>query len=186
VLFRIFTIFAVAALAISTWILTSPRHRIQPENAGNRGNLPGYFLKNAILTDYDLTGAPGVRIEAERIDQVVQSDLVQLYNVKVNYQPPSGESWTLIGDTAQLTPGAKVVNVQGNVKLTGEAVGRDAEIPVVRTDTLSYNIPDSIVSTAADVSLEFGPHILMARGLVANLKDQTMRLEYKVNGRFHP
>ena len=185
-LFRIFTILAVAALAISTWILTSPRHRVQPENAAGKGSLPGYFLKNANLIDYDVTGAPGLRIEAERIDQVVQSDLVQLYNVKVNYQPPSGESWTLVGDTAQLTPGAKVVNVQGNVKLTGEAVGRDSEIPVVRTDTLSYNIADGIVSTTADVSLEFGPHILMARGLVANLKDQTMRLEYKVNGRFHP
>lgn len=186
VLFRIFTILAVAALAVIVWNQTSSRHGIQPDAAAAKGSLPGYFLKNAVLTDFDLAGAPSVRIEAERIEQVAQSDLVQLYNVKVDYQPPSGESWILVGDTAQLTPGAKVVKVQGNVKLTGEAIGRDAGIPVVRTDTLSYNIPDNIVSTAADVSLEFGPHILLSRGLVANLKDQTMRLESRVNGHFRP
>jgi LPS export ABC transporter protein LptC len=185
-LFRLFTLLAVAALIVSTLILTSPRHRIQPDGDAGRGSLPGYFLKNAVLTDYDATGTAGVRIEAERIDQIVQSDLVQMYNVKVDYQPPSGESWTLTGDTAQLTPGAKIVQVQGNVKLTGEATGRDELIPTVRTDSLSYNITDAVVSTAADVRLEFGSHILTARGLNANLKDQTMRLESRVNGRFHP
>jgi lipopolysaccharide export system protein LptC len=186
VLLRIFTLLAVAALVISTLILTSPRHRLKPDSDLGAGSLPGYFLKNAILTDYDATGAPGVRIEAERIDQIAHSDQVQLYNVKVDYQPPSGESWTLVGDTAQLTPGAKVVQVQGNVKLTGEASGRDELIPTVRTDSLTYNIAEAVVTTAADVRLEFGAHILTARGLNANLKDQTMRLESRVNGRFHP
>ncbi|HEY2682345.1 MAG TPA: LPS export ABC transporter periplasmic protein LptC [Steroidobacteraceae bacterium] len=185
-LFRLFTIIAVAALGIFTWILTSPAHRQRLESDNSHGSLPGYFLKNAVMTDYDAQGNPAVRIEAERIDQVVNSDQVALYNVKVDYQPPSGESWTMVGDSAHLTPGDKVVNVQGNVKLTGDALGREGDVPVVRTDSLSYNIPEGIVSTQADVRLEFGPHVLMARGLVANLKDQTMRLENKVNGRFHP
>jgi LPS export ABC transporter protein LptC len=185
-LFRIFTLLAVAALIISTVILTSPRHRIKPDSDSGAGSLPGYFLKDAILTDYDSSGAPGVRIEAQRIDQIAHSDQVRLSNVKVDYQPPSGESWILVGDTAELAPGAKVVQVQGNVTLTGEAVGRDELIPTVRTESLTYNIPDAVVSTEADVSVQFGSQVLTARGLNANLKDQTMRLESRVNGRFHP
>jgi lipopolysaccharide export system protein LptC len=185
-LFRLFTIIAVASLGIFTWFLTSPGHRLKPDGALNLAGQPGYFLKDAVMTDFDAGGDPGVRIEAQRIDQVAQSDQVTLSNVKVQYQPPSGEAWTLVGDTAQLAPGAKVVNVQGNVQLTGEAVGRNAGIPVIHTDNLSYNIPAGLVSTSADVRLDFGPHSLMAHGLVANMKDETIRLESKVNGRFHP
>jgi lipopolysaccharide export system protein LptC len=34
--------------------------------------------------------------------------------------------------------------------------------------------------------MEYGRHILTARGLTANLKERTMHLESKVNGRFLP
>jgi lipopolysaccharide export system protein LptC len=36
------------------------------------------------------------------------------------------------------------------------------------------------------VRIEFGAHTLTARGMVANLKERTMHLEQKVNGRFQP
>ena len=56
----------------------------------------------------------------------------------------------------------------------------------MHTDTLSYDVPNAIASTQSDVRIDFGPHTLTARGLIANLKDRTMRLESKVNGRFQP
>ena len=37
-----------------------------------------------------------------------------------------------------------------------------------------------------DLSIDFAQHTLTARGLNANLKERTIRLESKVNGRFHP
>ena len=57
---------------------------------------------------------------------------------------------------------------------------------MVRTDTLSYDVPGSIASTKDDVRIDFAEHTLTARGLVANLKERTLRLESKVSGRFHP
>jgi LPS export ABC transporter protein LptC len=57
---------------------------------------------------------------------------------------------------------------------------------VVHTDALTYDVTDSIASTKSDVRIDFGAHTLTARGLVANLKERTMRLESKVNGRFQP
>jgi lipopolysaccharide export system protein LptC len=182
-LFRIFTLLAVVALAVSTWILSSPAHR--PKTTQNTGNadLPGYYLKNAVLTDFDATGTPSVRLEAERIDQVAHSTEVVLSNVRVNYEAPNGQNWVLSGDTAHVQPGGKIIDVSGNVKLQGEAT-EHAGSAVVLTDTLSYNVPESTVTTQSDVRIEFGPHLLNARGLVANLKERTMRLESKVNGRF--
>jgi len=184
-LFRVFTVLAVVALGISTWILSSPARRPQKQIDAKQADLPGYYLKNAVLTDYDAAGNPGIRIEAERIDQIAHGSEVALYNIRVAYQAPNGQSWVMVGDVAHVQPGGNVVDVTGNVRLQGEGAGREASA-VVHTDTLSYNVPDAVASTKSDVRIDFAQHTLTAHGLIANLKERTMRLESKVNGRFHP
>ena len=184
-LFRFFTVLTVAALIIITWYKSSPSHRPSSDTAGMRTDLPGYYLKNAILTDYDAAGAPSVRIEAERIDQIDHSTEVQLYNVRVNYEAPGGQNWVLFGDTAHVQSGGKMVDVSGNVRLQEDTAGRSGTA-VIRSDTMSYDVPESIASTKSDVRIEYGGHILTARGLTANLKARTIHLEQKVNGRFLP
>ena len=184
-LFRVFTVLAVVALVISTWILTSPARRLQTHADAKQADLPGYYLKNAVLTDYDLAGNPSIRIEAERIDQIAHGNEVALYNVRVAYQAPNGQAWVMVGDVAHVQPGGKIVDVTGNVRLQGEATGRDGAA-VIHTETVSYNIADAVASTKSDVRIDFAQHTLTARGLVANLKERTLRLESKVNGRFHP
>ncbi len=182
-LFRIFTLLAVIALGVSTWILSSPSHRPAPSAAGGAANLPGYYLKDAVLTDFDLTGKPSIHLDAERIDQIDHSSEVALTKVRVNYQAPNGQRWVLVGDTARVQPGGNIIDVTGNVVLTGESTAHTGPA-VVLTDTLRYNVPETVVTTKSDVRIEFGDHVLTARGLMANLKERTMRLESKVNGRF--
>ncbi len=181
--FRLFTLFAVIALGVSTWILSSPSHR--PAQTGPATTLPGYYLKSAILTDYDANGAPSIRIHADRIDQVDHGPEVALTNVRVDYQSPNGQSWVMLGDTGHLETGGKIVDVAGNVKLT-ETSTDHAGTAVLHTDTLRYDVNAGIATTDSDVRIDFGPHALTGRGLIANLKERTMRLESKVNGRFQP
>jgi lipopolysaccharide export system protein LptC len=185
VFFRVFTVLAVAALVIITWISSSPSHRPSEQAGAKQADLPGYYLKNAVLTDYDASGAPSIRIEAERIDQIDHGNEVALYNVRVNYDAPGGQTWVLVGDTAHVQPGGKIIDVAGNVRLQGENPGT-AGAAVIHTDLLSYNVPETTASTKSDVRIDYGSHILTARGLSANLKERTIRLESKVNGRFLP
>ena len=184
-LFRVFTVLAVLALCVSTWIVSSPARRRPAPIDAKQGDLPGYYLKNAVLTDYDSAGNPSIRIEAERIDQIAHGNEVALYNIRVAYQAPNGQNWIMVGDVAHVQPGGKVVDVTGNVRLQGDAAGREGAA-VIHTDALSYNVPDAVASTQSDVRIDFAQHTLTARGLNANLKERTMRLESKVNGRFHP
>ena len=182
-LFRLFTVLAVVALAIITWIQSSPSHRpVTTRGTGSKA-LPGYYLKHAVLTEFDSTGVPTIRMEAERIDQIDQSQEVVLTNVTVHYISPSGQAWVLVGDIAHVQPGGKIIDVSGNVKLQGDAT-EHAGTAVIHSDALTYDVPESTVSTKSDVRVEFGPHTLNARGLVANLKERTIHLESKVNGRF--
>ncbi len=184
-LFRIFTLIAVIALVVSTWILSSPGRRPAPSGAAGEAALPGYYLKNAVLTDYDEAGAPSIRIHAERIDQIDHGPEVALYNVRFDYQSTNGQTWVMFGDVAHVRPGGKIIDVTGNVRLEGQST-EHAGTAVVRTDALTYDVPSGVASTRSDVRIEFGAHTLTARGLVANLKERTMRLESKVNGRFQP
>ncbi len=184
-LFRIFTLIAVIALAVSTWILSSPGRRPARSSAAGEAALPGYYLKNAVLTDYDEAGAPSIRIQAERIDQIDHGPEVALYNVRLDYQSTNGQTWVMFGDVAHVEPGGKIIDVAGNVRLEGQSTEHTGTA-VVRTDALSYDVPSGVASTRSDVRIEFGAHTLTARGLVANLKERTMRLESKVNGHFQP
>jgi LPS export ABC transporter protein LptC len=183
-LVRLFTILTVAALIISTWLLTSPKRRVAPP-AEVQAALPGYYLKGATLTDFDAAGAPSLRIQADRIDQIDHGTQVALYHVRFDYQSPSGQTWVLFGDSAQVESGGQVMDVTGNVRIEGQSTAHQGTA-VIRTDTLRYDVPQSIASTKSDVRIEFGAHTLTARGLVANLKDRTLHLESKVNGRFQP
>ena len=184
-LFRVFTVLAVLALGVSTWILSSPARRPQKQADATQVDLPGYYLKNAVLTDYDAAGNPGIRIEAERIDQIAHGREVALYNVRVAYQAPNGQSWIMVGDVAHVEPDGKVVDVSGNVRLQGEGLGSESAA-VVHTDALRYDVAGSVASTDSDVRIDFAQHTLTAHGMSANLKERTMRLESKVNGHFHP
>ncbi len=85
-LFRVFTVLAVVALAISTWILSSPAHagrRAEPTRAGRPARL---LLEKCRADGLRCAGAPGIRIEAERIDQIDHGNEVALSNVRVDYQ----------------------------------------------------------------------------------------------------
>ncbi len=184
-LFRVFTVLAVIALAISTWILSAPG-RLRGTAAGTgKAPRPGYYLLNAVLTDYGPNGAPKVRIEAARIDQVGGSDQVALHDVQVDYRDPGGESWIMRGDNAQIEPGGKAVDVQGDVRLRGVDPGR-AGIATIRSDRMRYDVAGAIASTPDEVRIEFAGQTLTARGLLADLKRRTVRLEANVNGLFVP
>jgi LPS export ABC transporter protein LptC len=183
--FRIFTVLAVIALGVSTWFLSSPSHSPTANPSGALAQLPGYYLKNAVLTDYDVNGAVSIRLHADRIDQVDHTTEVALYNVRLDYQSPQGQAWVLLGDTGRVESNGQIIDVAGNVRL--EETGTDhAGTAVLHTDTLRYSVPDAIATTHSDVRIDFGVHTLTARGLEANLKERTMRLESRVNGRFQP
>jgi LPS export ABC transporter protein LptC len=183
VLFRLFTVLAVAALAFSTWILSSPAHRPKAADAGAAADLPGYYLKDATLTDFDAAGNPSIHLHADRIDQIDHGSEVMLSTVRVDYQSPNGQNWVLFGDTARVQPGGTIIDVSDHVRLQGEATGR-AGTAIVLTDALRYDVREAVASTRSDVRILFGAQTLTARGMVANLKERTMHLESKVNGRF--
>jgi len=184
-LLRVLTVLALLALAIGTWMLSN-QSRIQRSTGPIPQNqLPGYFLKDAVMTDYSLAGDPAVRIAAGRIEQIDHTNDVALLDVRLEYQGDEGQQWVLFGDHAHVRDAGRVVDLDGNVRLQG-LEGHQPGPALVTTDHAAYDVPSSEIRTGSEVHMTFGEHTLSARGLVARLKERTIRLESGVYGRFIP
>jgi LPS export ABC transporter protein LptC len=183
--FRLLSLIAVLALAISSWFLSPPGRMPGAATTAPRAASPGYYLKDGVLTEYDANGDPSVRIAAKRIDQVEHGDEVLLHDIRVDYQAPDGSQWVMLGDLAHVRPGGNIVDLSGNVEMQGSEHARIGA-PIIRTDALSYDVSRSVASTDGEVRIDYLLHTLTARGLVANLREHTVKLESRVNGLFHP
>lgn len=183
--FRLLTLLALAILAISTWFLSSPGRSPGAGATAQRAEVPGYYLKDGVLTEYDSDGNPTVRIAAKRIDQIEHGDEVLLHDIRVDYQAPDGAQWVMVGDLAHVRPGGNLVDLSGNVELQGTE-REHTGAPVIRTDTLTYDVAKSVATTNSEVHIDFLLNTLTAHGLVANLRERTIKLESRVNGLFRP
>jgi LPS export ABC transporter protein LptC len=77
------------------------------------------------------------------------------------------------------------VELEGDVSVAGTPPGEytDAEIT---TEKLSFDTQRDVVATSEPVTVRWSGRELTARGLVANLKDRSLKLESDVHGSFIP
>ena len=144
----------------------------------------GYYLTDAILEQSDSRGKPLYRLQAGRIEQFPNNNLVRLSMVQVSY--PGNErnqGWELSANEGEIMgDGHKIVlrdNVQAREK--GENAMR-----LIRTSELVFDPVNSIASTDADVIVELDGYRLTATGMTANLKTNTVKLQSAVNAHFEP
>jgi len=75
------------------------------------------------------------------------------------------------------------VQLTGNVVVKGQAPG-GGEPLMLSTDNMRVNTPTQYIETTAPVKLNWAGHELTARGMQADLKAGTLRLESDVHGKF--
>lgn len=174
-----------ALLALSALVLDL--HREEDERLGPPGALepPRYYLRDATVSEFDRDGALRYELTAARAIEDPDRDLVLLESVAIDYRRRPDQTWRVTAARGELRRGAAIVELEGDVELTGrgERLPRPA---VLRSPRLSLDTEAEVASTDAPVELDFGRHALRARGLRADLKAETLRLESSVNGRFFP
>jgi LPS export ABC transporter protein LptC len=155
----------------------------------SEGSATGYAAEHARLVQTDERGTPLYLLEAERLDQDAASGDVAARDLRLNYVPPDDSAtvrpWTLTARDGKLPGGTLQIALTGNVRLTGEPEGARAPLRL-ETASLDFDIEKQTARTRAPVSFYWGSRRLTARGLDADLKQGTLRLESSVHGRFPP
>jgi LPS export ABC transporter protein LptC len=174
-------VFLIGLAAGSWWLARRDSGEERPEAPPEQQ--PGYYLSDATLEQTDATGRLTLRAHAARAAQEGEQGPVQLQQLEVHYYPEPDQDWLMTSAAGSLPPAGRVVEFEGDVRLRAAAAAA-ATGAVVRTEHLALDIDTTLATTADPVRIEFGPHAVNARGLHADLKHETLRLESAVNGTF--
>jgi len=145
----------------------------------------GYYLRDALVREYGDDGQVRFEVAARGATQELATGSVRLEAVSVNYFALPGQRWHLTADGGMARPEMSIVDLAGNVVMTGERQALP-EPAVLRTERLTLDTREQRARTDAPVTLGFGAYAIAAVGMQADLKAETLRLESGVNGRFHP
>jgi LPS export ABC transporter protein LptC len=157
---------------------------------------PGYAAKDAVVVETGFDGRERYRLNARVIHQQIDSSVIDLEGLEMDYHPgaqehvagetavASGdEKWHLKSDRGQVRANGDDVQLDGNVVVNGQAPGSGDPI-TFSTDTMRINTPTEYIETDAPVQLRWSGHRIDAVGMRADLKAGTLRLESKVHGTF--
>lgn len=159
-----------------------------PAASAGQAEQPGYYLKDAVITQTQPNGSVGLRLIADRIDQRHGDESINLDTVRVNYfQSSPGESgkreWLLSARQGLVPANFRVVQLFGDVVLRPADAQPTA---FLRADALAIDTQTNIAySTASPVHVRFGGHSMVVKSFRADLNNEQVRLE-SVNGRFDP
>ena len=141
---------------------------------------PGYFLSNAIVTQTEKDGTPGVRLIAERIVQQRENDSIRLHTVQVEIMNIADRHWLLTAQQGFVPSGSRVIEFSGDVNLRPKDSGENA---FLRTDALSIDTEKEIAySTRSPVDIRYGRLAMRVKRFEADLKTEKVKLE-SVRGR---
>ncbi|NJD32050.1 MAG: LPS export ABC transporter periplasmic protein LptC [Gammaproteobacteria bacterium] len=143
----------------------------------------GYYLLDSTMTEMGPDGRVKSIVHARAAEQQLSDQSVNLTDIAIDYPTQKYGDWHATARTGHMPADRKTIQLAGDVVMTS---AQKQGAAVIRTDRLDYDIDGGVVQTPDVVDVQFGPHVLKARGLRADLKAQTLKLESNVNGRFSP
>jgi len=146
---------------------------------------PGYYLMDVNLEEFSANGRPRLGVLAASAAEEPASGQVTLHQVAVDYYALAGQGWRLTAAAARVPRGGRVVEFEGDVRMSGRPAG-EVELAELRTARLTLDTDREHAQTRDLVTLAFGRHLMHARGLQADLKAGSLRLESDVHGLFNP
>jgi lipopolysaccharide export system protein LptC len=191
---------AIAVIAVAYFISRGGSDDNGTDAASATTPDPGYAARDAQVIETGYDGRERYRLNARVIRQRTESGLIELEQLTMDYHAGSqdrlpGESapavkvsadvWHLTSDRGEVRANGDDVQLNGNVRVTGPAPGSGEPLSLT-TETMRINTPTEFIETSAPVKLRWSGHELDARGMQADLKAGTLRLESDVNGHFYP
>lgn len=186
----------IAVVAGAYFIGRGGRGTNGTESAGQTED-PGYAAHDAVIIETGYDGRERYRLNAKVIRQKTETGAIELETLEMNYHPGAqpgvaGESqpqaaeqevWHLTSDHGLVRADGDDVQLQGNVRVTGPAPGSGLPLSLI-TSELRINTPTEFIETQAPVDVTLSGQALSAKGLTADLKAGTLRLESDVHGQF--
>jgi LPS export ABC transporter protein LptC len=194
------TLAVIAVVSIAYFLARAGRGDDDGAATGALAPDPGYAARDAEVIETGYDGRERYRLNATVIRQQIDSSVIDVEGLRMDYHagaqtsvpgeaPASSadrnEVWHLRSDNGQVRADGDDVELTGNVEITGAAPGSGEPISL-RTERIRINTPTEFIQTDEPVTIVWSGYPLTAKGLKADLKAGTLRLESDVHGEFSP
>lgn len=136
---------------------------------------PGYYLKDAIITQTQVDGSPDLRLVASRIDQQRKDDSIQLQKVKLDYLKVPERHWILTAERGLIPENSRTVEFSGNVELRPAEAKQQTYL---RAESLAIDTVRNVAYTTTSPTLiKFGAYSMTVKHLEADLASERIKLQ---------
>lgn len=140
---------------------------------------PGWYLRDATLTDTDAGGASQVVLRAAYIQQDASTNNVELEQVNLVYSGEQG-AWNLDAARGHVPANSRRIDFSGDVVVRPQ--GTTTHPITLRGETLSVDTTSNIATSADFVTTEMNGQRLTGKGMRADLNRQQVRFAEEVEG----
>jgi LPS export ABC transporter protein LptC len=177
----LFTVLALGALGALFYLQQSESGGSEAAAGDVESTEPGYIANGAELIQTGEDGHPLFRLNAERIEQPTPQGIIFLTAPKLDYQPETGNHWTLTAERGQLPQDARTADLAGSVHAEGRPSG-SSELMRITTDQLHLDMKQQLATTAAKVRVDWAGNTLRGRGMSADIKNDRLQMAGDVHG----
>jgi LPS export ABC transporter protein LptC len=144
---------------------------------------PGYVALGAEIIETAADGTLLYSLNAERIEQQPASGDVTMQAITMLYHRDADTRWQLKANRGHLKGGTTRVELTGAVRATGTLP--QSRLPAeIATEQLDFDTQSQDLVSRQLVTIRIAGQRLSARGLTASLKQERVRLESAVHGRY--
>jgi lipopolysaccharide export system protein LptC len=183
--YRLIAILAFVALIVGVVVLSGGERQGAAPVAVEAPPDPGYSAKKARLVQTGPDGQPLYTLDADEVQQLPQTGLINLQQVVLGFKDSSGNQWTARGKRGELAQNSGMVKLAGDVHVSGIVPGT-SEPAEFTSEHVAFDTNSQIVTTDDPVTLTMSGRKLDAQGMVANLKERHVQLESSVHGSYRP
>jgi LPS export ABC transporter protein LptC len=173
----------LGAAAVASWIYSRPEPAQAPRRSGGDDAPLGYYLSGARIVGTDENGREAYRILAGRLEEQTGADRLLLERVQIEYHPTDRVPWIITAGNGSAPKDRSRLELGGRVELRSSPT--DGSAPVhVATESLRFDPNTSDAESDTPTDLSVGDWKLSGKRLRANLKDERLKLESDVHGKF--
>ena len=143
-----------------------------------------YIVKDAKLYGTNIEGQFLYKIVAKKAQASNTDRQIYLEKVFLEYNGNQAIDWIIKSDKGQLLSNSNVLALSGNV--TVQNISNKNNMTRIATDYLEINPNTYTIATNRDVLIELDNNKIEAKGLTAQLKDNTLNFNSNINAIIQP
>lgn len=184
------TLFAILLFAgfalFSRWLVNQQSDQTGATTSSQRSSID-YELENFVARSFDEKGFLVFQMNAPRMSKDTTSGVTRVSHPRILWpQRKTNKKTTLLADSGLISDDQNEIHFSGSVVVKSRSTleGNDSQPITLRTEELSFNQTDRLLTSNVLISLTAPGLQISGIGLTANLDTEQINLQQQVKGQY--